>query len=291
MNHVFKTINQYHSLFESYDQVHKLTNFRVWLVIVCLSGFLISAYAALGFTFELLPLPFGDTKSAFIACIIFEVIGLIAFAALNSQKEQQVLKQSAILMKSDLKHLTDYKKLWLKNHVGYEPCEYGDLIKLIDDNLEIRKKNKPTFALSRTDIANAFFTSDAKPRIYALLLAIASTILALSIKNGSTIEDVFKFFDGPSIGQLFLICLFLALFLLLTAAFIKKCVHVLWLCYDILCAKIDGEYAISELRAKIFMRELVKYQEIKKPRVRIEPYSETSNIEAFGTNKSTTTQK
>jgi hypothetical protein len=64
--------------------------------------------------------------------------------------------------------------------------------------------------VKETKFINLIYDPESKQRIYALLLAIGSAILALSIKFGSDLDTLFQSFDGVTFNRISLMVIFFA---------------------------------------------------------------------------------
>lgn len=269
MSHLYRTINKYHDVFESFSRIPKSKNPRIWIILISLFGFIEYGYISVVFNQDWYIHGYRVKDISLFICVSFEIIGLLAFLALHIQKEDLALKQCKIKYPLEKVSLDDYKRLWLKKHLDYAPHEYSELIKLIERNLTNRKKLKSVFDISKDDFAKSIFTQDSKPRIYALSLAIVSMLFVLSAKSGGSLYDVYKYFYSSSFWDWIFYLFVIAACLLISASFIKKLIYVVLIGLDIVFAKKGGENHISPMRVRAFMRTLIKFEEIKKPRLKV----------------------
>ncbi len=123
-----------------------------------------------------------------------EILFGVFFISLNFLKDKIILKRLQEKLGVQELKWQKLKYLWLQRTVDVDQHNYISLAKDLDTMFELRKKYKSNLFLSWDNIVGLIYTTDAKNRIIAMLIAISAATIALSISAGANINYVFELF-------------------------------------------------------------------------------------------------
>ncbi|TDT44429.1 hypothetical protein DES49_0531 [Halospina denitrificans] len=266
MNHTFRTINRYHDQFESYKRVVTLESLTFWLSMLSVVAFVYSLFWL--FNNQLWPKSTIDHNVRIFFVMGLEILVLFFWFKLQSKRDKLVVESAKELLSTDEEDISSLKKLWLEETLGVTSREFFDLAIEIDQMLDLKERNRSPLSLDGKKLAGYIFAPESRNRILAMFMGVCAAIIGLSISAGASLEDVFSFVEGESIGSMAIIVAVISLFLMLGYL-------VLWYMFLMIAASIsmgfewfDGLNSTSHRRARTFINQLIILHELPKGRVR-----------------------
>jgi hypothetical protein len=264
MNHVFKTINEYHQNFESYKDVVTLKSPWVWLSILALMLFGYSFFWYIDNT--LLPLVSLPSEKRIFFVILFEVITLLCWFKLQIIRDRVVINRIQKLLETEENDILKLKSMWFEDTLGQSNTTYLKLADDIDKLISLREKHQSNLSLSmdKKQIAELLFSSESKNRVLAMFMGICASIMGLSIAGGATINNVFEFYEKESLSALFWVAAKFSVLVILSFLVFRYILLVLLLMVELMFDKADGMNSTSSRRASIFIDQLIALHQLEK---------------------------
>ncbi len=268
MGNLFKIINIYYELFESYKPIFFIKNKYIWFLFVSFSIFICSFFWYININvFNFMPEIHRFYR--LIICIVMEIIVLISWFKLEKQREKKIISRLQILFITDENNFYELKKLWFKNCVNSNQNTYLEIAEKIDKVFVLKEKYKSVFSFDTYSFGRLIFTSDSKNRLLAMFMGGVAALIALTISTGVNINNVFEFFYNYSltkfIANVFVFSVFLMFLMLIIKVAILISVELLSSFGD----QLDKDRATSKRRSRIFINQLLYFYDLPKPKIRI----------------------
>lgn len=264
MNHVFKTINEYHQSFESYKDVITLKSPWVWLSVLALILFGYSFFWYIDNTF--LPLVSLPSEKRIFIVIFFEIITLICWVKLQIIRDRVVINRIQRLLKTEVNDMVELKSMWFEATLGQSKTSYLKLAEDIDKLVSLREKHKSNLSINKKQIAELLFSSESKNRVLGMFMGICASIVGLSIAGGATINNVFEFYEKESLYNLFGLVAKFSISVMLSFLVFRYILLVFLLMVELIFDKADGMNSTSSRRASIFINQLIALHQLEKAR-------------------------
>lgn len=268
MGNLFKIINIYYDLFESYKLIFYIKNIYIWVLFFSFSIFLCLFFWYIGVNaFHFLP----EIHRVYrlLICILMEIIVLICWFKLEKQREKKIISRLQVLFATDKNNFYELKKLWFKNYVNSNPNTYLEIAEKIDKVLVLKEKYKSVFSFDTYSFGRLIFTSDSKNRLLAMFMGGVAALIALTISTGVNINNIFEIFNNYSlikfIANVFVFSIFLMFLMLIIKGSILISVELLSSFGD----QLDKDRATSKRRSRIFINQLLYFYDLPKPKIRI----------------------
>lgn len=258
MNRLFVTANHYYSVLERFGPQYILKSPWPWVWVVLVFVFIWQGFAFVTNGKELHGTAlFLDWQ--FLSLIVLEFAILALSNKLKSEKTKVVLERINSKYRKSFSSIEQAKRFLLKRFFGRHESEYlsfaDDIQKAITYQDQLR--NPLAFGFSR--VLLFLYDPDSKQRIYALMVVIVSVLIALSIREGGSISNVFEFFAGENIALVIFVWLLLVIFLaglLMLLLVLRLGIEVLW---AYLSVRLDGNAARNPYTLKYLQRDLLAF--------------------------------
>ena len=268
MGNLFKIINAYYNLFESYSSVVYLKNIKIWTFIFLFIVFLYSFYwyarvdvfpyfSNLGQTIRL------------IICIILEVILLCNLFLIMQQRDKIIIKNMQKVLGTNEQSLSKLKRIWLLKFLDVLPINYIEIAEKIDKLISLKERNQSVFVFGSKQAMNILFQPESKNRTLAMFMGGCAVVMSLCIAAGSNINDVFDFYKGASIEKIALLDFLLAFYIVIATLIFKYLCLMIFEVVGLFFDKIDKNRVVSRRRARIFINELLIFYDLPKGRFRV----------------------
>lgn len=268
MGNLFKIINIYYELFESYKPMFSIKNKYIWFLFISFSIFVCSFFWYINinvFNF----LPEIHRLYRLIICIVMEIIVLICWFKLEKQREKKIIARLQILFATDENNFYELKKLWFKKCVNSNLNTYLEIAEKIDKVFVLKEKYKSVFSFDTYSFGRLIFTSDSKNRLLAMFMGGVAALIALTISTGVNIYNIFEFFHNYSLtkftANVFVFSVFLMFLMLIIKGVILISVELLSSFGD----QLDKDRATSKRRSRIFINQLLYFYDLPKPKIRV----------------------
>tara|TARA_B110000196_G_C20969579_1_gene578004 strand:- start:35 stop:643 length:609 start_codon:yes stop_codon:yes gene_type:complete len=197
----------------------------------------------------------------------FEALALLCWFRLQVIRDKQVVESAGALMNTDETNIAKLKKMWLEKTLGTPSFRFLEIAKDIDNLLDLRERNKSPLSLDFQRFLSLIFTIESKNRVLAMFMGVCAAVIGLSISAGASVDNIFSFFEGESIGSLFIVTLIFSIFLMLTYFVFWYSLLVLSAIIGSTLDRFDGLNSTSNRRARTFINQLVVLHELPKGRV------------------------
>ena len=209
------------------------------------------------YLFPYLGAPFGlCQKWAFGLMIASEIVFLSTFLWANHKRELRLISSLTGQTHSNGEGLNELKVRWLSKHFRCDKNKFLELANSIDKSLELQRKYKIKYGISREELASYIYSSDAKPRIIALFLALCSLLWLLFLKHSNGIEAIGSLLKEYSSSEVIFLVFIIALALLSTLATLKVILLLLSNGIALISTYIKG---YSSRETKILVSDLARY--------------------------------
>lgn len=268
MSHTFRTINRYHRQFESYREVITIKSWISWLSVMTMLSFIYSFFWHLDYV----AWPESSLKEnqRFFIVVAFEVVSLLCWVRLQSIRNKKIVNMMKKELETGEENILKLKRRWIEKTLGISSSDFFSLAKDIDNMLELKQRNKSPFSFSLDQVLNLIFTSESKNRVLAMFMGICAGLVGLSISSGASINNIFSFYQNYTPELLVLISFFISVFILLTYLVFRYALLILFTALSAISGRIDGLNAISNMRTKYFVHDLVLLHELPKGRVSVQ---------------------
>lgn len=266
MSHTFRTINRYHDQFESYKNVITPKYFVFWISIFSIASFIYSFFWYLNG--ELCPESALKQNHRLFVVMAFEVIALLCWFRLQGMRNKLVAESARALLKTNETNIAKLKTMWLEKTLGTPSSKFLEIARDIDDLLDLRERNKSPLSLDFQRFLSLIFTIESKNRVLAMFMSICAAVIGLSISAGASVDNIFSFFEGESIGSLFLFTFIFSIFLMLTYLVFWYTLLVFSAVVGSSLDRLDGLNSTSNRRARTFINQLVALHELPKGHVK-----------------------
>lgn len=254
MNNIYKAANLYHAKLEKIGVKTYIKSIWTYIFFLSLCSFI---FCLLGF----LESPGKGSDSLFSDAYFLSAIG-VEIALLISINKLSVLKNYVVLRRASeesggkFSDIRQCQRFYLKRFFARQEKEYLSLADEIEKILKYEENFTSPWSLTFSQILGTIYDPDSKQRIYGLLLAIASAILALSIRAGSDIETVYAFFDAPAITIL-QIWLGIVIFLWLASLVFQSSWRTIEPTWQLASIHFKGKHTKNVFTLKYLQRDLV----------------------------------
>ncbi|MFT6976081.1 MAG: hypothetical protein ACJA0E_002084 [Bermanella sp.] len=211
-----------------------------------------------------------EENQRFFIVVAFEVISLLCWIRLQSIRNKRIVNMMQKKLETGEKNIIKLKKRWIEKTLGISSSEFFSLAKDIDSMLALKQRNKSPFSFSLDQVINLIFTSESKNRVLAMFMGICAGLVGLSISSGASIHNTFSFYKNYSPESLILISFFISIFILLTYLVFRYALLILFTALSAISGRFDGLNAISNMRTKYFVHDLVFLHELPKGRGRVQ---------------------
>lgn len=202
MEKLNKAANKYYQELENIGIKHYFSSVWFWVFISSLLLFCLSFTWLISCLFSAVP-NFNWNAAAITAA--FEGLLLYSQNRMRKKKEKSILDRGEKNYSVKFETMAAYKRFLLKLFFGRNESEYLKFVEEIDKALQIHLRLVSSNVKAAPKFMNLIYDPDSKQRIYALLLAIGSAILALSIKFGSDLETLIQSFGELTLSRICLI--------------------------------------------------------------------------------------
>lgn len=206
MEKLSNAANKYYSELEVLGIRDKISTFWYWSFVLNALAFVICVFLA---TKEIFVNSKNSNWTFVIITGIFEILMFFSKYKFRHKFEKLILKRGSEKYSIKFESTIAYKRFLLKSIFGRKESEYLKFVEEIDKALQIHLRLVSS-NVKVTKFINLIYDPESKQRIYALLLAVGSAILALSIKFGSDLDTLFQSFDGFTFNRISLMVIFFA---------------------------------------------------------------------------------
>lgn len=268
MSQIHRVINTYYDDFESYDCVFKANVFRFWLCLFSLSFF----FTMILWRVDFIEVELLEELEHFKNIFLFssEILFGIFFISLNFLKDKIILKRLQTKLGVQDHKWQKLKYLWLQRTVDVDQHNYISLAKDLDTMFDLRKKYKSNLFLSWDNVVGLIYTTDAKNRIIAMLIAISAATIALSISAGANINYVFELFHENSLYDFFKWDFLISITVMSCYFGVRLVVQMIYVALYQLSDKFKRVNQVDNLRIKLFINMLLDMHEFKKARIKVD---------------------
>ncbi|MEG0482497.1 MAG: hypothetical protein RR569_05255 [Acinetobacter sp.] len=268
MGNLFKIINAYYDLFESFRMILYFKNKLIWLLIFLIAIFLYSFYWYVNLkAFPYFPKMIREYRLLF--SILMEVLVLFIGFLLVKQREKLIIKEIQIMFNSDESEFFKLRKLWFVKCVDSNFTKYLEIAEKIDKVLNMKEKYKSNFSFGSKQIGLLIFDPESKNRLLAMFMGICAAIIALTIATGVNIYNIFEFFESNSFSTIVALDLIFSVFLILAILIVKLILLIIFEVTVLWLDKLDKEKTISKRRSRIFINQLLFFYDLPKPKIRV----------------------
>lgn len=267
MGNLFKIINAYYDLFESYRSVIYLRNSRIWILIVLSIIFIYTFkwYAKTAST----PYVLLGQDSKLVICIALELTILCVWFSLMKQRDLLIVEKVQKYLGVNERNLNKLKRIWLTKSLGIEPVGYLEIAEKIDKYLTLKVKHQSIFTIDLKQILGFIFQPESKNRILAMFMGICAAFIGLSISAGANITYLFDFYDNNSIKNFILLDLTFSILILLGIIIVKYLCLLIFEAIGFLFDKIGKNRSVNQRRSKLFINELLRFYDLPKGKIQV----------------------
>lgn len=268
MGNLFRLINVYYDLFESFKKILYIKNKLIWLLLLSLSIFVYSFYWYVNKdAFPYFPKVSNGWRLIFP--ILIEILVLFIWFLLLKQREKLIIKELQEILQSKQTKLYDLRKLWFSICVDSDSTKYLEIAEKIDKVLNMKDKYKSNFSLDAKQFGLWIFHPESKNRLLAMFMGICAAIIGLTIATGTNIYNIFDFFRNNSFWSLLALDLIFSIFIMFAIMILKLVLLIIFEIFVLLGDKLDKERAVSKRRSRIFINQLLFFYSLPKPKIRI----------------------
>lgn len=257
MNQIFKIAHIYYSALEKIGIKNRLKDRMLWYAIISwiVFGYQFAQSVGLGM---LKGIDLG--WEAYFLTLAAELVALYTTFQAGKNAKNVAIKTISEKYKKKFDDIIECRKFLLADLFKQPQTAYLAIAKDIDSLIgyHLIVPGDPT-STTESWLGRLIFQADAKPRIIAMLLVIASGLLALSIKANASIDDVFAMIFEVNTGLLILVWVLLTIFLwgaLVLISLIRLMALFLWH-YTII--RLDGESAQSTYTLRYLQKDLARF--------------------------------
>ena len=263
MSKVAKRINLYYRMFESYSSTGVLKTWWFYWSLLSILAFVLSVL------FDLVNYK-KDGISSFLLYLLpvmfFEIIGLICWHNLQKYRNDEIAKRCQRHLNVKQKNIKVLKEIWIKRYISSNTTSYLGIAESIEKVILIKERNKSQFYFGRRELISLVYTVESRPRVLALLMAFGAAVIALSVRGGATVDNVFEYYQGATIKLLLGFAFMVSFFLMLTSQFLKFIFIFLLLIYDMLFDWRSSISVLSPRKTKFFVNQLIQMYDLEKNR-------------------------
>ena len=265
-------MDQLYSVAAAYDRDFMQLNGKV-----SLRGFKVASAVTSGLLFissavwmVCLLLSFTDEVELYYGVIFttlfFEAMMLFSLYHLHRERDKGTLEALNRLFGTNYSNIDSLKREWINRSFGCKENEYFELAERIEKVRALIKKHGSAFEFSLDKASERIYNPDAKTRILTLLVLFASTIAALSVREGAGISQVLAFY-GPApwwlIGVVFISVI---VFSIVSYAAIKALFQISYLVLSKASDSFAGRKAKSNRQVDNLVRDLIKLSRFERVR-------------------------
>ncbi|MGW8394306.1 hypothetical protein [Pseudoduganella sp. HUAS MS19] len=196
MEQLRKAATAYWVMFEHVGVCYHLQNWNYRIALLAGLGFL----ASVVFCFIALWEKDAVWWKLFLLALGMEAAGLYFLFRFEKTRNAFVLERLNRRFEVEFATLDGHRKRQLTRHFGQKPSDFIEFAAQIDQMREQYEKHYPR-SNPILDLLRYVYHPESKARIYTLLLAIASAVLALAIRQGAGLDNLFQFFEGMGLAQ------------------------------------------------------------------------------------------
>lgn len=196
MEQLRKAATAYWVMFEHVGLCYYLRDWNYRIALLAGLGFL----ASVAFCFGALWETDEGWWKLFLLALGVEATGLYFLFRFEKARKAFVLERLNRQFGVKFAALDSHRKLMLTKHFGRKPSDFLEFAKQMDQMREQYEKHYPR-SNTILDLLRYIYHPESKARIYTLLLAIASAVLALAIHQGAGLDNLFQFFEGMGLAQ------------------------------------------------------------------------------------------
>lgn len=199
MEKLNKAADKYYQELESIGIRYYLLSSWFWVLITSTIFFCIDSFHLIS---HLLSNAIDFDWEVAIASLACGMLILYSQYRIRKNKEKLILKRGSQKYQIEFESFNSYKRFLLKLLFGRRESKYLEFVEEIDKALQIHLKLVTSNVKGAPEFLKLIYDPDSKQRIYGLLLALCSMILALSIKLGSDLETLMLSLSSFTLGQI-----------------------------------------------------------------------------------------
>ncbi|MCA0393726.1 MAG: hypothetical protein LCH70_06345 [Proteobacteria bacterium] len=153
-----------------------------------------------------------------------EVVLLVAYGMARREGEQECVRAFNKNRDYPVRSYSELKSHLLRRIT--KKCSNKSISAGIDQYIDKSSRWKNIHSISRVDLPRLVYDPDSKQRIFALVIAIGAAIVALGVRNGATLDNLFSLFSVVHSYRLIYAIILLSLLFLMIAVIISYAAHI-----------------------------------------------------------------
>jgi len=159
----------------------------------------------------------GNDWNYLLLTVFAEIVFLASFAKARQDGEQECVERFNRTKTSAVSNYRALKALLLKRIT--RNLSNKQVSSAIDLYIEKSARWKNLHSLARTDPLRIIYDPDSKPRVFALVIAVGAAIVALGVRGGATLDNVFDLYSSILDPKLFYLLIMISVaFILVTVS-------------------------------------------------------------------------
>lgn len=136
-----------------------------------------------------------------VSVLVPEALWLVVVMCISKWKERELISAANRRFETSFSSVTECRRFLLSSAVAVAPYDFLKTATEIEDLLALQRKFRKYSDLTSSDLWSKIYDRDSKARLLALIIALVTMTVALSVRSSATLETLFDVYSEPGNRQ------------------------------------------------------------------------------------------